>query len=789
MLRTLVAEIDENVDNRHSIMRSRHASTGISSCSTNTKPLCTLHLLSNPSKNIGPNPRSLLRPDVNRDCNPRAAEASTSTNNLSSSLTTPPTTPRSVRWVGQPPYLQTHSYILFSKLSRSPLATLAGAPGPDPVFSDDDEDCFQLEAILSPITSPTPNGPETCQLWPQQASDLASSPGYLYDLTTACSQLPAENRKRKYSCCFGLAVSLSSCTVECAVREYIKRGSSYILVSLDNNPRHTTPNIHLLLHSYYYTYVKLSLGTQHSYINTNMGVHLAAVYSIYILRRYPGPYPSPAEPPCPRQPYAPTPCDPLQAAAIAAGIANDNESTTYSVDSPASQPSLPSPPATPISSPNRLLLTPPSYIMPKNKNKGSVGDTPKKSPRTGGRSFITRTAHLLQVLTTYDGLAAYQRLIKQTGLIRANITIEHNDSTKFWGITHSISTPSFFLKTDNPDDDILDMSGVQEGDGSDHSSDLDSTIQEEGVPTNAGQEQASGQTPQAGTTGKAYGPRQSTPNQDTPKSSHPEGDTDKDSEDDSSSDSEGEPEEEDMDAESLAQRDLQNDLSKVREAVSMAGGLASNKPDFEKQKDREGQHVEVVEEWVDLTEEIFDDLPERPAEITLRRISLKELLPPATLVPVQLDMELDGEELTFVANQRIEFLVLMRKDGDAKSSWGFPNESQLLKMYNYVRDAADHDLIMDVCLWCRVDPKTGIASIMLSTIHLPLFKRIRHEIRIYAGFPGFKCETYSQITSDRGCYMCQINTEVMKKQVGCIDVLSEYKHSSHPTETFHNFSS
>ena len=35
---------------------------------------------------------------------------------------------------------------------------------------------------------------------------------------------------------------------------------------------------------------------------------------------------------------------------------------------------------------------------------------------------------------------------------------------------------------------------------------------------------------------------------------------------------------------------------------------------------------------------------------------------------------------------------------------------------------------------------------MLSTIHLPLFKCIRHEIRVYAGFPGFKCETYSKIT-------------------------------------------
>ena len=27
--------------------------------------------------------------------------------------------------------------------------------------------------------------------------------------------------------------------------------------------------------------------------------------------------------------------------------------------------------------------------------------------------------------------------------------------------------------------------------------------------------------------------------------------------------------------------------------------------------------------------------------------------------------------------------------------------------------------------------------------------------------------------SDRGCYMCQINTSVMKKQVGCVDVHGE----------------
>lgn len=28
--------------------------------------------------------------------------------------------------------------------------------------------------------------------------------------------------------------------------------------------------------------------------------------------------------------------------------------------------------------------------------------------------------------------------------------------------------------------------------------------------------------------------------------------------------------------------------------------------------------------------------------------------------------------------------------------------------------------------------------------------------------------------TDKGCYMCQINTNIMKKQVGCIDVHSKY---------------
>ena len=70
MMRTLVAEIDDNVDKRQPIQKSKYAMPG-----TNT----TLFPTNTPQKYImisvllinlqGPNPRSLLRPEINRDIN------------------------------------------------------------------------------------------------------------------------------------------------------------------------------------------------------------------------------------------------------------------------------------------------------------------------------------------------------------------------------------------------------------------------------------------------------------------------------------------------------------------------------------------------------------------------------------------------------------------------------------------------------------------------------------------------------------------------------------------------
>ena len=69
MLRTLVAEIGDNADNRQHILRSRYSSLG----SSNTPVTAINTLLTNLNLHsyiaTGPNPRSLLRPEINRDNN------------------------------------------------------------------------------------------------------------------------------------------------------------------------------------------------------------------------------------------------------------------------------------------------------------------------------------------------------------------------------------------------------------------------------------------------------------------------------------------------------------------------------------------------------------------------------------------------------------------------------------------------------------------------------------------------------------------------------------------------
>ena len=55
----------------------------------------------------------------------------------------------------------------------------------------------------------------------------------------------------------------------------------------------------------------------------------------------------------------------------------------------------------------------------------------------------------------------------------------------------------------------------------------------------------------------------------------------------------------------------------------------------------------------------------------------------------------------------------MKQNND---TWTFPPEAVLTEIFNYVRTEIEHDQIMEVALWTRVEKDTGVATIMLSTV-------------------------------------------------------------------------
>ena len=746
VMQTLVAEIDDANTVRQDIRQSVYSNLGTNKSHSNISIINTAKSQKHANKYLlyftGPNPRSLLRPEVNRNLNHHVTEPQANIPGPRDIIITPPTTPNSSRFAQNPRknayfyrnlQINNHpckpKFMFFSRCTtpRQRAESTVYATSSSPTFSSDGDDYMITMPVLQPLLSPI-SSPER-SLSQEQETEITLAARYY-----SIHKHPNKMRGRLYALVHRSSISFSGSPYGEIGYKYLhmtrkidsqgtsSRGTTTITFAGTRSHYTTTHNSHTKwysidragLRNYAGTYaaipgyfpvntVSCSDRLRHSLLNlsqyTSFMTPTPATYpiinpAISLLLR--------------------TCIDILQAATEAAGIDGDLASSfSVEYESP-SPPPASTPPR--VSTPNRELINSRDpRRMPKNKNsqRGPAGTSPPKTPRTQGSRAISSQ-------------------IKNT--IARPITNNY------------ISTKELIIKlppnTATTEEDLLNMSGIQDGDQTLNSSGLDSTLQADASMNSDGQTEGQG-----GTTPnhEHFEQRQSTPNQETPQSN----DQGKESENDSDSEEEDgdvSEEDEETDAKDQAEQDLQSDLGRVREAVSMAGGLNSKKPDFEKQKEREGQHVEIVEQWMDFTDETFDELPERPDESTLRRISLQELLPPATSTPVPLDMELDGEELTFVANQRIEFLVLMRKAGDTKTSWGFPCEAQLLKMYNHVRNAADHDQIMDVCLWCRVDGATGIASIMLSTINLPLFKRIRHEIRIYEGFPGFRCETYSKIT-------------------------------------------
>jgi hypothetical protein len=70
-------------------------------------------------------------------------------------------------------------------------------------------------------------------------------------------------------------------------------------------------------------------------------------------------------------------------------------------------------------------------------------------------------------------------------------------------------------------------------------------------------------------------------------------------------------------------------------------------------------------------------------------------------------------------------------------------------------------------------PKVGWMKAEDQTILTLHNKIVTHNSRIsvtHDNYRTWQLHIRQVKESDRGCYMCQINTSVMKKQVGCVDV-------------------
>ena len=237
--------------------------------------------------------------------------------------------------------------------------------------------------------------------------------------------------------------------------------------------------------------------------------------------------------------------------------------------------------------------------------------------------------------------------------------------------------------------------------------------------------------------------------------------------------------------------EVRRDLDGVSAAVIKAGGLVASKP--QENRERRGQILEIENVDLDLgntadndcvvenlsqervllcleyqpfpgltpkspmnTERQFlrlfflhslsgelEPLIERPAESTLKRIDYNDLLPPPSNATVPADFLYDPSMPEYVKEQKIEFLLMQRPTG-SEIAWSMPSEEHLHKIWNFVRNKLDSDYILDICLWCRHDRVTGIASIMLSTVNLPVMERVRHEIRVFDEIEGIKFETYNK---------------------------------------------
>ena len=360
-------------------------------------PLKT-HLKTHHCTPIGPHPRSLLRLEISRDSNPNLYSPYV-TAVPSCSHPTPPTTPQAGRCVWLVKHSQPDNNIIFT-LNRSPST-------PSPVFSNDDEEGFQLDAILPPILSPLARNPGRGQALLPLTHGLDLHEGYKYVMHSNITYRCLAYRKGKGSCQVGLCASLSLHGYTYNSKQYKKNSNLIPLTSLQNSSTEITSYISSCVHSYYSKYVGSTTiliardGLKCQLVNNKISMdNYNSISRLkYILTNYR--YTAPLHPDAESQYTTATSsqCDLLQVAAISAGLADDDESTTYSIDSPpiSTPSSSPSPSSTPISSPNRHLLVPPTtYNMQKNKNGGAAGDTPTKSPCQDGN--LTLHLYLTRII-------------------------------------------------------------------------------------------------------------------------------------------------------------------------------------------------------------------------------------------------------------------------------------------------------------------------------------------------------------------------------------------------------
>ena len=128
------------------------------------------------------------------------------------------------------------------------------------------------------------------------------------------------------------------------------------------------------------------------------------------------------------------------------------------------------------------------------------------------------------------------------------------------------------------------------------------------------------------------------------------------------------------------------DLSMVQVALEANGGASTQKPpDLDTLQARTGQDLCILDDEIDFSAETFADIPVRPAEATLKRLTQSELLPPPSSYPVPYDLVVDPNAPEFVAKQRIEFLVLMKHAKDSNLPWGFPDKDVLQALFSYVK--------------------------------------------------------------------------------------------------------